>query len=291
MRRSWLTIRAEHPANDRDQAEADHGVDQRQQRQVRRHRGRGAPELSAEDQRAAMPGSGRSPPSSVLPSRRGIAVKGRPRARLSRPRLTSRIASPPGDRKQVLPPAPVELAGAEHLAEEDQAEQRGGAVEDVLEGRDVLAEQRQPGAAKTRARTRELDRRRGSPAAFCQRASILRRRCSPGSTTACSTRCEPAGTARRSSRSSSGSAASASTAQSGSRSAWSFALIDPDRRDEWLLAGALGPFAIGINFAVKLARPQRSARCWKACRRSAALRARSAFPRRTPPLPSPLPPR
>lgn len=31
-----------------------------------------------------------------------------------------------------------------------------------------------------------------------------------------------------------------------------FALVDPDRRDEWLFAGALGPFAIGANFAVKL---------------------------------------
>ena len=30
------------------------------------------------------------------------------------------------------------------------------------------------------------------------------------------------------------------------------ALLDPDRREEWLLAGALGPFAIGLNFAVKL---------------------------------------
>ena len=30
------------------------------------------------------------------------------------------------------------------------------------------------------------------------------------------------------------------------------ALLDPDRREEWLLAGALGPFAIGFNFAVKL---------------------------------------
>lgn len=31
-----------------------------------------------------------------------------------------------------------------------------------------------------------------------------------------------------------------------------FALLDPDRREEWLLAGVLGPFAIGLNFAVKL---------------------------------------
>lgn len=30
------------------------------------------------------------------------------------------------------------------------------------------------------------------------------------------------------------------------------ALLDPDRRGEWLLAGLLGPFAIGLNFAVKL---------------------------------------
>jgi undecaprenyl-diphosphatase len=30
------------------------------------------------------------------------------------------------------------------------------------------------------------------------------------------------------------------------------ALLDPDRREEWLLAGALGPFAIGVNYAVKL---------------------------------------
>jgi membrane-associated phospholipid phosphatase len=31
-----------------------------------------------------------------------------------------------------------------------------------------------------------------------------------------------------------------------------FALLDPDRRDEWLFAGILGPFAIGLNFGVKL---------------------------------------
>ena len=30
------------------------------------------------------------------------------------------------------------------------------------------------------------------------------------------------------------------------------ALLDPDRGEEWLLAGALGPLAIGLNFAVKL---------------------------------------
>jgi decaprenylphosphoryl-5-phosphoribose phosphatase len=30
------------------------------------------------------------------------------------------------------------------------------------------------------------------------------------------------------------------------------ALLDPDRRGEWLVAGLLGPFAIGLNFAVKL---------------------------------------
>ena len=30
------------------------------------------------------------------------------------------------------------------------------------------------------------------------------------------------------------------------------AIIDGDRREEWLVAGALGPFAIGLNFAVKL---------------------------------------
>ena len=30
-----------------------------------------------------------------------------------------------------------------------------------------------------------------------------------------------------------------------------FALLDPDRRGEWLLCGLLGPFAIGANFAVK----------------------------------------
>jgi membrane-associated phospholipid phosphatase len=31
-----------------------------------------------------------------------------------------------------------------------------------------------------------------------------------------------------------------------------FAIIDPDRRAEWLAAGFLGPLAIGINYAVKL---------------------------------------
>jgi membrane-associated phospholipid phosphatase len=30
------------------------------------------------------------------------------------------------------------------------------------------------------------------------------------------------------------------------------AFIDPDRGDDWLVAGILGPVAIGINFAVKL---------------------------------------
>jgi decaprenylphosphoryl-5-phosphoribose phosphatase len=31
-----------------------------------------------------------------------------------------------------------------------------------------------------------------------------------------------------------------------------FAIADPDRRDAWLVAGALGPVAIGLNYAVKL---------------------------------------
>lgn len=31
------------------------------------------------------------------------------------------------------------------------------------------------------------------------------------------------------------------------------ALIDGDRREQWLLAGLLGPVAIGLNFAIKLA--------------------------------------
>ena len=30
------------------------------------------------------------------------------------------------------------------------------------------------------------------------------------------------------------------------------AIVDGDRSEEWLVAGALGPFAIGLNFAVKL---------------------------------------
>jgi len=30
------------------------------------------------------------------------------------------------------------------------------------------------------------------------------------------------------------------------------ALLDPGRREEWLFAGVLGPFAIGVNYAVKL---------------------------------------
>jgi decaprenylphosphoryl-5-phosphoribose phosphatase len=30
------------------------------------------------------------------------------------------------------------------------------------------------------------------------------------------------------------------------------AFIDPDRGDDWLVAGVLGPVAIGVNFAVKL---------------------------------------
>ena len=30
------------------------------------------------------------------------------------------------------------------------------------------------------------------------------------------------------------------------------AAVDGDRREQWLLAGALGPIAIGLNFAVKL---------------------------------------
>jgi hypothetical protein len=51
-------------------------------------------------------------------------------------------------REQVLPPAPVELTGREQLGDEDQTEQRRGAVEDVGRGREPLDEQRQPGATK-----------------------------------------------------------------------------------------------------------------------------------------------
>jgi membrane-associated phospholipid phosphatase len=32
-----------------------------------------------------------------------------------------------------------------------------------------------------------------------------------------------------------------------------FALIDPDRREQWLICAALGPIAIGINYLVKMA--------------------------------------
>jgi decaprenylphosphoryl-5-phosphoribose phosphatase len=31
------------------------------------------------------------------------------------------------------------------------------------------------------------------------------------------------------------------------------ALIDPDRRESWLICAALGPLAIGLNYAIKLA--------------------------------------
>ena len=30
------------------------------------------------------------------------------------------------------------------------------------------------------------------------------------------------------------------------------ALLDPDRREEWLICAALGPIAIGLNYAIKL---------------------------------------
>ena len=42
-------------------------------------------------------------------------------------------ATAPSDREQVLPPRPVELAGAEQLADEDQAQQRRGALKTSVE--------------------------------------------------------------------------------------------------------------------------------------------------------------
>ena len=61
------------------------------------------------------------------------------------------------------------------------------------------------------------------------------------------------------------------------------ALADPANRESWLICAALGPIAIGVNYAVKLLvrrpRPGRS----RGCRRSAAPPARSASPRPTRP--------
>ena len=85
--------------------------------------------------------------SSVLPSRFGIARAGRPwsdvddadRDEQDRDRRRATASTFCHQR-------PVELAGAEQLAEEDQPEQRRGAVEDVGRGREALDEHRQPGA-------------------------------------------------------------------------------------------------------------------------------------------------
>jgi hypothetical protein len=53
-----------------------------------------------------------------------------------------------GHREEVLPPAPIEVARADQLPDQDQPEQRRRPVEDVLVGGEVLAEERQAGAAK-----------------------------------------------------------------------------------------------------------------------------------------------
>ena len=58
------------------------------------------------------------------------------------------IATPPSTASTFCHQRPVELAGAEQLGEEDQPEQRRGAVEDVGRGREALDEHRQPGAPK-----------------------------------------------------------------------------------------------------------------------------------------------
>ena len=67
------------------------------------------------------------------------------------------------------------------------------------------------------------------------------------------------------------------------------AFIDPDNGEDWVVAGFLGPVAIGLNFAIKLA-VRRPRPVLEGLPPSAVRPARSASRRLTPPPRSPVRP-
>ena len=137
----------EDPAQDRQQPVDEDRVDQRQEQQVGADRGRGAAHLAAEDQRQERRQDARRPRARSCRSRCGIARAGRPWSTfISRDRRAARTPAAPSDREQVLPPRPIELTGAEQLADEDQARAAAPRGEDVGRRREALDEHRQPGA-------------------------------------------------------------------------------------------------------------------------------------------------
>ncbi len=140
------------------------------------------------------------------------------------------------------------MARSQHLAEEDEAQQRRSPVEDIARGLEVLAEQGQPGIAEALLVSPKLGitgpghRERepySAPVLEALDMRLLR---------AMRTRGHGPGAER----------AMRFFGTIGEYGAvWLvigvvLAVFDSGRREEWLLAAALGPVAIGLNFAVKL---------------------------------------
>ena len=106
---SWPSSRREHPAHDREQAVADHRVDQAEQEQVG---GGGDQRRSATARRrsaAAAPAGATKAASSALPTVAGQRRKGRRASAVRRsPIAASRIASPPSAAATFADQRPVE---------------------------------------------------------------------------------------------------------------------------------------------------------------------------------------
>ena len=129
---------------------------------TRQHRG--------DDHEAGQLGTGPRP--------RAPPATGRPRRRFSSANAPSTMASPPARRGQVGPHRPVQVDGAQHLADEHQRQQRHGAREHVAGGRVVLDEQRQARRAGSAARRTPCSR----PRRYSSRGGGRRRvsgRCAP----------------------------------------------------------------------------------------------------------------
>ena len=90
-----------------------------------------------------------NPASSTGPTSSGTASGGRPRRRLIAANAHRTMASPPAAGAQIGPHRPVQVDGAEHLADEHQRQQRDRSCKHVAGGGVILDEEREAGAPET----------------------------------------------------------------------------------------------------------------------------------------------
>ncbi len=130
-----------------DQAEADDSVDETQEREVDDRGDKGAAPLAVEGERYQSGDEDEDrqlDPAELLGDRdrRSPLCRVGRRNRRQQHRQRAENCGDVGKRR------PVEIERAEHLTEEDQPQQRSGAVEDVACGRALGDEQGEAGAAK-----------------------------------------------------------------------------------------------------------------------------------------------